>query len=210
MSRRVLHCLAALVLVAAAAATPLHADEAPGDATAPIERLTTAVLETMRQGEALGFDGRYDRLARVLPEIFDFRFMARLSVGPHWEGLDEAQRDTLVEHFTQLSIATFAARLDAYSGQRFDVLPAREGPRGARLVPTRVERPDGKDVAIDYLVRPRDGRWRAIDIYLAGKYSELASKRAEYTSVIERESFPTLIDRMQARIDALRQGKARR
>lgn len=206
MRRRTLNALAALILAAVLA--PARAAEPPDEATAPVERLTHVLLETMREGGTLGFDGRYDRLAEVLPEVFDFAFMARLSVGRHWEELDEAQRGTLIDRFAQLSIATFAARFDAYSGQRFEVLASREGPRGARLVPTRLEKPDGKSVAMDYLVRSSNGRWRAVDIYLAGKYSELASKRAEYTSVIEHEGFPALIDRLEARVAALRRGGA--
>lgn len=197
----VLSTLAALVLAVSAPAQ--GAQEVDGPA-APIERLTQTLLETMRQAEELGFEGRFEKLEPVLKETFDFRFMARLSVGRHWEALSDEEREALVDRFTQLSIATFASRFDGYSGQEFTVLDPREGPRDTMFVPTRLSRPADAPVNIDYLTRRFDDEWRAVDIYLDSRYSELATKRSEYSSVIQRQGFQALLERIDASIADLR------
>ena len=37
------------------------------------------------KADELGYEGRYDRLAQVLPDLCDIPFMAQKSVGRHWE-----------------------------------------------------------------------------------------------------------------------------
>lgn len=188
-------------LGAANSATPAKAA-----ATQPVERLTSVLIETMKQAEDLGFEGRAEKLAPVLRETFDFPFMARLSVGRHWSKLTEEQRQELTDHFARMSIATFAARFDGYSGQTWEVLSPRDGPRNTVLVPTRLVNSPEDAVTISYLMRETEAAWRAVDVYLKGTYSELATKRSEYGSVIKREGFRALLDRIEKRIAELRAG----
>lgn len=158
-----------------------------------VERLNAVLIEVMQGAEALGFQGRYQRLAPVLSETFDFPLMTRISAGRHWRALDEATRGRLVEAFGDLSIATYAARFDGYGGERFEVLGEAPARRKTVLVRNRLVRSDGETVAIDYLLKAAGGRWRVVDVYLDGKYSELALKRSEYASVIKNHGVEVLI-----------------
>jgi len=185
---------------------PGMAGAARAAASQPVERLTSVLIETMKQAEELGFEGRVEKLAPVLRETFDFPFMARLSVGRHWSKLTEEQRQELTDHFARMSIATFAARFDGYSGQTWEVLSPRDGPRNTVLVPTRLAKNPEDAVTISYLMRETEAAWRAVDVYLKGTYSELATKRSEYGSVMKREGFEALLDRIEKRIAELRAG----
>ena len=167
------------------------------------ERLDAAILEAMRNAEALGYQGRYELLAPVLEQAFDFPYMARVSIGRYWRKMDEAQRARMVGAFTRLSIATFAARFNGYGGETFQILGEEEQPRGAILVVNHLVKTDGDPVAIDFLMREDEGRWRVVDVFLDAKYSELAIKRAEYTTVYQRDGFDRLIEIMEARIAEL-------
>jgi phospholipid transport system substrate-binding protein len=204
--RAVLAIIATAFLTVAIPTAPraADADNVPEAASAPIRTLTDTLLDTMKQAESLGFEGRYEKLAPVLHEAFNFVFMTRLAVGPFWDKFSEQQRDTLVDHFARMSVATFAARFDGYNGERFEVLDASPGPRDSILVPTRLTKADGETVMIEYLTRQSDSGWQAVDIYLDGKYSEMATKRSEYTSVLERNGFEALIDRIESRITEMR------
>jgi phospholipid transport system substrate-binding protein len=142
-----------------------------------------------------------------MTESFDFPFMAAVAVGRHWRALDDAARRRLVDVFSRMSVATFAARFDGYSGERFEIMGAEPGPRDAVLVRNNLIKSDGESVAIDYLLRERAGAWRVVDVFLDSKYSELALKRSEYTGVIENDGFEALIDSLQKRIAALAAGK---
>lgn len=185
-----------------------RAGETADTPVAPVAALTDTLLETMQNAQALGFDGRRDKLAPALRATFDFPFMARLAVGSQWSKLSDSEQARFADLFGDLSIATFAARFDGYSGQTFEVGEPRDGPRGTRLVPTKLVHPDSaKDpVTISYLMRETNKGWQAVDVYLKGTYSELATKRSEYTSIIKRKGFDALVARIRDKIAELRPG----
>ena len=197
---------AAVALFGLMLALPARAD-LPAAARQPVETLSQTLLETMRAADTLGFEGRRDKLAPVLRRTFDFPFMARVAAGRHWSRLSPAQRDRLAEQFAAMSIATYAARFDGYSGQSFDVQEPQRGPQNAVIVPSRLVKPDGTAVALDYRMRQDEsGAWRIVDVYLKGRFSELASKRSEYTSVLANHGFADLIARLEQRIAELEAG----
>ena len=174
--------------------------QAYATATETVERLNETLLHVMQEAQALGYAGRYDRLAPVLEESFDFALMARVAVGRHWRDLNGEQQSELVDSFSRLSIATFAARFDGYSGEAFQVNGETSQRKNTVLVSNTLVKGSGETIPINYLLREIDGHWRIIDIYLDAKYSELALKRSEYSSVVERKGFDGLLDVMRDKI----------
>jgi phospholipid transport system substrate-binding protein len=193
--------LAAILALAAGLFWPGSPAAATGETPRGVaEELDAALLEAMRNAKTLGYEGRYKLLAPVLVATFDFGYMARVSVGRYWRKMDEAQRARLVEAFGKLSIATFAARFDGYGGETFKVLGQEDQPRGVVLVVNHLVKSDGEAVPINYLMRKQKERWRIVDVFLEAKYSELAIKRSEYTSVYKRDGFSGLIAIMESKI----------
>ncbi len=183
-----------------AAPSPAAAEETP---RAIVARLNATLISVMREAETLGYEGRFVRLAPVLGEIFDFPRMAGVSVGRHWRKLDGAQREQLIETFRRMSIATFAARFNGFSGERFQILGVEQAPRKAILVRNQIVKNDGKAVGIDYLLRSGEDGWRVVDVFLDAKYSEMAMKRSEYSSVLSKQGFEGLVDILEAKIAKL-------
>lgn len=177
--------------------------------TEVVERLNAALIEVMQEADVLGFQDRYERLAPVLSATFDFPLMARISAGKHWRAWDEVLRARFVAAFGNTSIATYAARFDGYGGERFEVLGELPGRRQTVLVRNQLIKSDGTAVAIDYLFKtgPGDSKdgWRVVDVFLDGKFSELALKRSEYGAVIQNDGIEALIrglDEKAARLAA--------
>lgn len=185
LAASLLLCVAVFGAGAARAAGP-----APSEV---VERLNAALIEVMREADALGFQGRYERLAPVLSAAFDFPLMARISAGKHWRTLDDVLRGRFIAAFGKSSIATFAARFDGYGGERFEVLGEQPGRRETVLVRNRLIKSDGAAVAIDYLFKSGAEGWRVVDVLLDGKFSELALKRSEYGAVLKNDGVEALI-----------------
>lgn len=173
---------------------------AQASASATVERLNSTLLAVMQQAKSLGYKGRYEKLAPVLSESFDFPLMARVSIGKHWDELDATQQAQLIESFSRLSVATFAARFDGYSGESFRVNGESDQRRNTVLVSNELIKASGEITPINYLLREINGEWRIIDIFLDAKYSELALKRSEYSSVVSREGFDRLLGVMEEKI----------
>lgn len=169
--------------------------------------LQDTLLDVMKRAGALGFEGRYERLEPVLTATFNFPLMARVSVGRHWKKLDENGREQLVDAYSRMSVATFAARFDGYSGQTFQVLSEDETARGGKVVKTQLNSPDGDPVALNYVMRRAKERWRIIDISLDAKYSELARQRSEFTAVMDREGLEGLVRTIRDKVRQLSNGQ---
>jgi phospholipid transport system substrate-binding protein len=112
--------LAAAVIAAALAPTlGSRASEASPEAT--ITGFYDTLLAAMKEGPAIGFKGRRDRLAPAISAAFDLPLMTRLMVGPQWASLSPENQQQLIAAFSEFSIATYANRFDDYSGERFQV-----------------------------------------------------------------------------------------
>ncbi len=204
--------LAVLILVAAGqawadAGTPgVDAESADVDAeiVRTVERLHAMMLSVMKDSEALGYAGRYERLEPVVRSQFDLPFMAAKSVGRYWKTASQEERDQLVKTFSRFSVANYAGRFDGWSGQTFETLGVDASARGTMLVRTKLLNPSGDDIQLYYRLRNgTDGRWKIIDVYLNGTVSELALRRSEYSSLIKREGFEALLIALNKRIETL-------
>ena len=107
------------------ASIALVASVARADAPAParvVDQLQAELLLVMKESEALGFEGRYERLAPVLERCFDISFMAKKSVGRYWRTASEEERAHLMGTFRRYLISNYAGRFTGYSGQQFETL----------------------------------------------------------------------------------------
>ena len=84
-----------------------------------VEGLYDALLNTMKNGRILGQSGT--QLEPVIRRSFDIASMARLSVGPSWTSLTEAQRQHMTESYGRYISAIYADRFDSYAGQKLEV-----------------------------------------------------------------------------------------
>ena len=134
--------------------------------------------------------------------------LARVAAGGYWVGFDAAQQAALAEAFASLSVATYAARFDGFSGEHFAVRGTTPAGRDAVLVANDLVKGDGGAVAINYMLRNVDGAWRIVDIYLDAKYSEVAVKRSEYSSVLKSEGLTGLLKRIADKVKQLKAGGA--
>jgi len=175
-------------------------------AQTPSERiggLNAALLDVMKNAADLGYRGRYEKLHPVMTGLYDFSLMSRVAVGAYWKGLEKAKREQLIDAFSRMSVATYAARFDGYFGEKFEIISSEKSVRDTMLVKTNLIKSDGTPIALNYLTRTRDGEWRIIDVFLDARFSELARLRADYTAVIKREGFDILIETIEAKIKGL-------
>jgi phospholipid transport system substrate-binding protein len=197
----------ALVLLSVTLATTAQAvDQASVPAGAPeavVEEFHVALLGIMHDAEELGFEGRCDRLAEAMDALFDTPFMAQKSVGRYWKTATPEERERLVGTFQRFSVSNYAGNFDSFNGETFETQDVVESTHGTKLVRTRLLAGDGEVVQLNYRLRPVDGQWKIIDVYLNGTVSELALRRSEYSSLIKREGFDSLLVALNEKIAVL-------
>ncbi|MCH8083116.1 MAG: ABC transporter substrate-binding protein [Myxococcales bacterium] len=173
-----------------------------------VDALHENLISVMKDAKTLGYDGRFERLEPVIIELFDIPFMAEKSIGRHWKTVEEENRTRLLTTFERFTVANYAGRFTGYSGQSFETFREQESKYGTVLVYSRLVWENGETVQLNYRLRPaKDGGWRIIDVLLNGTISELALRRSEYSSLIQREGFAALMSALNKRIDDLAAGK---
>jgi phospholipid transport system substrate-binding protein len=176
----------------------------PGPAASPpavdvIENFHSALLAVMKDGQKIGFKGRFDQLTPVITASFDLPFIAKTAMGRHWDTLDPSQKSRFVETFRRLSIATYAANFDSYSGERFKVVSEKELDHAQFQVRSQLIKSAGGEVSLDYILRPVDKQWRIINV-IANGVSDLALKRADYTQFLKTNVFDALLGKLNEKI----------
>ncbi len=195
-------CVALLLALGIVAAGTAAASPASPQDT--IRGFYATLLATMKEGPALGQNGRYARLAPVVDQVFDIPLMTRLAVGPSWAGLTPTQQRQVTEAFAHYVSATYADRFDRYSGDQLQVIG--EQPYGEQvIVQTQIVKPGDDPVSINYLMGRNEGSWQVADVYLDGTISQLATQRSEFYSILRREGVDGLIMRLNHKVDLLKQ-----
>jgi phospholipid transport system substrate-binding protein len=179
---------------------PAHAAPSSGGDT--VKGLYDALLSTMKNGRVLGQSGRFTQLAPVIRRSFDIASMARLSVGPSWAGLSEAQRQQMTESFGRYISAVYADRFDSYDGQKLEVTSEQPAPSGV-MVRSQIIKANGDPVNVDYLLRRNGEIWLISDIYLDGAISEVATRRSEFAAILKNDGIDGLIAALNRKGDIL-------
>jgi phospholipid transport system substrate-binding protein len=188
----------------AGAAGPRFARAAADSPATVIHSFYDVLLRAMKGGPSLGFAGRRDMLAPACLQTFNFPLMTRLMVGLQWPQLSTDQQTQLVQSFSAFSVATYASRFDDYSGERFEVDDTpHASANGDTIVKSQLVERSGETVELDYLMHDGLASWQAIDIYLSGTVSELATRRSEFSSVLRQGGPSALVDLLQRKVAEL-------
>ena len=180
---------------------PLYAMPSSGGDT--VQGLYDALLSTMKNGRTLGQSGRFAQLEPVIRKTFDVPAMARLSVGPSWSTLTEAQRQQVTESFGRYISAIYADRFDSYSGQNLQVTDEQPAAAGV-MVRTQIVKANGELVKVDYLMRRNGDAWLISDIYLDGAISEVATRRSEFAAILKGQGIDGLIAALDRKSNVLK------
>jgi phospholipid transport system substrate-binding protein len=197
MNRRSI--LGILPVGVALAALPISASRAATPAVDTIKSFYDTLLSVMQQAKALGLKGRYEKLDPAIHRAFNLPLMTRLSVGPDWQKLSPEEQKGLTAAFSDLSVSTYAARFDGYSGEHFDVDPDPAPTSGGVIVNTKLVQSNGEPVQLNYLMRDGDAGWQILDVFLKGTVSELATRRSEFSTVLRRDGAQALVQLIQTR-----------
>ena len=140
---------------------------------------------------------RHAAVGKIVEETFDLREMTRRTLGPHWQGLTEAERAEFVTLFGDLLDRAYFSRIAAYNGEKITVLgDSIDGELAT--VRTRVVTQQGVEVPVDYRMLHRGDRWVVYDVSIEG-VSLVANYRAQFNRIIQTSSYQALVDKLKAK-----------
>lgn len=161
-----------------------------------------SALEVARLGESLDYEARRAQLMEVGAANFDLPRMARLSYGPGWPDLEPDQQSLWLDTFVLFRFSANAKTHTKYRGQVYRLRGYERVSDETVLIRTALRYPDrALEITIDYRVIRTEAGWKIIDRYSPPSVSEIAMRRSEYRTVLEKEGFEGLILDMERRIE---------
>jgi phospholipid transport system substrate-binding protein len=204
MNRILKNLSLALLLAGAPAAMMLQAAPAcaqAGDpAVAQIQGFYDALTASMKSGGTT--KSRYDKLKPAVEKAFDLQAMTATAIGPTWASASDADKKTLVDAFTRMTVANYAKNFDSYGGEKFIVEPASIV-RGSDHFVKSTMKTSGDTIAFNYRTHQVGSDWKVTDVLLAGNISQMAQKRSDFAATLAASGPQGLAKKMNALTDQM-------
>lgn len=125
-------------------------------------------------------------ILQVLKTDFDLDYMARSSLGAHWNQASPEQRDRFLKAAANAEAHAYARRFGQYGGQTLTVDRAAPTTRadGISVVKSKLSKVDAEPISIQWEVRNGGQGLRIVDVRIEG-VSMLVTRRAEFNSFIK-------------------------
>ncbi|MES2583990.1 MAG: ABC transporter substrate-binding protein [Pseudomonadota bacterium] len=195
--------LAASVLLAAAVTgSSAYAQEEAPDVL--IKRLSTEVLETIKNDKAIRAGDTAKVIAlvdsRIMPNV-NFQRMTASAVGPAWRQATPEQQKRLQEEFKTLLVRTYAGALAQVSDQVITMKPLRIAPEDKEVLVKSEIKGGGEAIQLDYRLEKTPGQgagWRIYNLNVLGVWL-VETYRSQFASEINAKGIDGLISALAER-----------
>lgn len=165
-------------------------------AAGPTETVQTAIEQVFAesraaQAKAVSTAERRTQIRQTAEGLFDFREMARRSLGERFDGLSPADQNEFVRLFTNLIAASYLGKIEAYAGEPIQYVSERVDGLDAS-VSSRLVTAKGSQVDVAYRLYHAQDRWAVYDISVDG-VSLVDNYKMQFARFIQRTSFADLL-----------------
>ena len=196
--------LAVLMLTAAPVMTAVQTLPVQAQAADPavdqVQGFYDALLASMKSGGTA--KSRYEKLKPAVEKAFDLPAMTATAIGPTWASASEADKKTLIDAFSRMTIANYAKNFDSFGGEKFTVEPASIA-RGTDHFVKSTMKTSNETIAFNYRTHQVGSDWKITDVYLAGNISQMAQKRSDFAATLASGGPAGLAKRINALSDQM-------
>jgi len=143
-------------------------------------------------------DERKQRILAVVNRIFDFRGMARSSLGRSWNNITAEQQNRFVSLFASLVEQRYIGKIDAYHDQEVIYKDQRVRDDRAKVYTAIVDK--DAEIPIDYSLEREHDKWLITDLRIEN-VSLVANYRRDFNSIIRKEKFSGLMEKITEQIE---------
>lgn len=161
-----------------------------------------SVLEDPQYQDDSRKQEQHEILWEIMQQTYDFKEFSRRVLGSHWYKFSRRQREEFVKVFSEFLGKYYLGQLqDRYSGQKVSYLRQRIIDDSKALVEIEVT---WKKVTVPVELRltRRSGKWKVYDLSVLG-INAVNNYRAQFKSILKRESPPQIIARIKNKIEKL-------
>jgi phospholipid transport system substrate-binding protein len=138
---------------------------------------------------------RREVLMSLSTEVFDWNEMSKRSLGIYWKDRTPDEQKEFVKLFTVLLENTYMDKIESYSGEK--ILYSKEAVEDQyALVETKIITRQDTEVAVNYWMLNKSGRWFVYDISVEG-ISLVKNYRTQFNEIMARSSYQELLKKLK-------------
>lgn len=167
----------------------------------PLQAVTSSVSRVLaivrsQPADAAESGKRQADIRQAAVELFDFDEMSRRLLGQRWTDASPEEQQDFVVLFTDLLQGAYLGTIGNYPLATItfqgEIISGSYAKVQSRMAAGKGE------VAIEYRLVERDGRWAVYDVAVDG-VSLISNYRSQFNTILKRMSFAQLLDRMRNR-----------
>ncbi len=156
------------------------------------------ILEVLRDSSLQTEDKKIQRreMVRQIARVrFDYRKMSQLSLGKHWKGITDQEKNDFVDLFGTLLENTYMAKIETYTNEKVVFLKDRVKKKKAQVNTKIITK--SVEIPIDYrMYRKKENLWMVYDMVIEG-VSMIGNYRSQFSQMLERGSFESLMAKLK-------------
>ncbi|MDQ6976113.1 MAG: ABC transporter substrate-binding protein [Mariprofundaceae bacterium] len=158
------------------------------------------VLKARQDPKALSEDDRA-AISNAVADKFDYRKMARGSIGRSWRDLSESDKIAFSAAFRELLERSYGNRLDSYSDQTIRYADTQFKKKKALVKSWVVD--GNKEIPVFYRLYQSTMGWRVFDIKIEG-VSLVGTYRKQFKSALKKNGFKVLLGDIKAKVQKMK------
>lgn len=143
-------------------------------------------------------DERNANIVKTLTPMFDFKLMAKLSLGNRWKELSQADKDKFVELYVHRMKQSYSSKIDAYKDEKVEVKEIQQ-PKQDRiaLITDLISKQDKLEIVYKFhkpkkQLESKDN-WLVYDVEILG-VSILKTDIAQFKEFLQTKTITALMD----------------
>jgi phospholipid transport system substrate-binding protein len=138
----------------------------------------------------------------IVDPHFDYREMAKRSLGATWGSIGAGQRDEFVRLFSDLLESSYSDKIEKYAKNvRIDYTGEILDGQYAE-VRTVVVKPNDR-IPLNYRLLNEGGTWKVYDVVIEG-VSLVSNYRSQFSRIIHESSYAELVNRLRTKVSELK------
>jgi phospholipid transport system substrate-binding protein len=141
------------------------------------------------------------KISSIFDEMLDYGSLAQASLGSEWAARSDAEKAEFSELLKQLVRKSYERNLKKTLGFNIEYLGEDKAGETVVVKTKAVSKTDtrAEPIEISYKLASKDGVWRVQDIVTEG-VSLVSSYRSQFTKIVKKDGFPTLIKKMKDKL----------
>ena len=166
------------------------------DEAAEITKITKEKVNniiTYLRDTSLEKETRNKQIIAEVNTIFDFKLMAKLSLGKQWKKTKKQQREEFVKVFVKRIQQSYLEKLDLYTDEEVIIGDAKQTKKKRAVLTTYLVSEDDKKEMIYKFRKHKKRGWVVYDVDILG-VSFIQTYRSQFSGVLKNKSMDELIE----------------